>query len=48
MIKEDGVEALVLAGTELPLLLRNSGVQGIEFLDTTVIHVDAIVDELLS
>jgi len=48
MINEDGVEALVLAGTELPLLLRNSSVQGIEFLDTTVIHVDAIVDELLS
>ena len=44
---EDGVEAIVLAGTELPLLLRESGISGIEFLDTTVIHVDAIVDELL-
>lgn len=43
---EDGVEAIVLAGTELPLLLRDSGPQ-IEFLDTTVIHVEAIVDELL-
>jgi len=47
MIREDGVEALVLAGTELPLLLRNSGASGIEFLDTTMIHVEAIVDELL-
>jgi aspartate/glutamate racemase len=45
MTDEDGIEALVLAGTELPLLLRDSG--GIEFLDTTVIHVEAIVDELL-
>jgi aspartate racemase len=46
MKAEDGIEAIVLAGTELPLLLRDSG-SGIQFLDTTVIHVDAIVDELL-
>jgi aspartate racemase len=45
MKTEDGVEAIVLAGTELPLLLRGSG--EIEFLDTTVIHVEAVVDELL-
>ena len=47
MKAEDGVEAVVLAGTELPLLLRDSGTAGIEFLDTTMIHVEAIVDELL-
>jgi aspartate racemase len=47
MRNEHGMEALVLAGTELPLLLRNSASPGIEFLDTTVIHVEAIVDELL-
>ena len=47
MRDEDGIEALVLAGTELPLLLRDSGSPGIELLDTTVIHVEAIVDELL-
>jgi aspartate racemase len=47
MKAEDGVEAIVLAGTELPLLLRDSDISGIEFLDTTMIHVDAIVDELL-
>lgn len=44
---EDGIEALVLAGTELPLLLRDAANQGIAFLDTTVIHVEAVVDELL-
>jgi aspartate racemase len=44
---EEGIEALVLAGTELPLLLREASGQGIEFLDTTVIHVEAVVDELL-
>lgn len=48
MRNEDGVEAVVLAGTELPLLLRDAGETGIEFLDTTVIHVEAIVDSLLS
>jgi aspartate racemase len=47
MKNEDGVEALVLAGTELPLLLRDAVNPGIEFLDTTVIHVEAIVDELV-
>jgi len=47
MKNEDGIEALVLAGTELPLLLRDSRTPDIEFLDTTVIHVEAIVDELL-
>ena len=48
MKNEDGIEALVLAGTELPLLLRDSSNPGIDFLDTTVIHVEAIVDKLLS
>jgi len=47
MKSEEAVEAIVLAGTELPLLLRDSGPTGIEFLDTTLIHVEAIVDELL-
>ena len=48
MRAEDGIEALVLAGTELPLLLRDSANAEIEFLDTTMIHVEAIVDELLA
>jgi aspartate racemase len=47
MKTEESVEALVLAGTELPLLLRGSG-SDIPFLDTTVIHVEAVVNELLS
>ena len=53
MRAEDGIEALILAGTELPLLLRDSRDRdnddaGFEFLDTTVIHVEAIVDQLLA
>ena len=47
MKAEEGVEAIVLAGTELPLLLRVAEAE-VAFLDTTVIHVDAIVDELLA
>lgn len=47
MKAEDGIEALVLAGTELPLLLRDSAGADLQFLDTTEIHVEAIVDELL-
>jgi aspartate racemase len=48
MKSEEYVEAIVLAGTELPLLLREAGATDIKFLDTTVIHVEAIVDELLA
>ncbi len=47
MKAEDGLEAVILAGTELPLLMRDSGDTGISFLDTTVIHVEAIVNALL-
>jgi aspartate racemase len=45
--RDEGVEAIVLAGTELPLLLRDATPTEITFLDTTVIHVEAVVDELL-
>lgn len=47
MKAEDGVEAIVLAGTELPLLLRAAAASDIQFLDTTEIHVAAVVDEIL-
>jgi len=48
MKTEDDIEAIVLAGTELPLLLRESADSEIKYLDTTVIHVEAIVDALLA
>lgn len=38
--------AFVLAGTELPLLIRSESVAGLPLLDTTEIHVRAIVDRL--
>ena len=48
MKARDNIEALILGGTELPLILRDSEHNGIPFLDTTKIHVERIVAELLS
>jgi aspartate racemase len=43
MRQSDGIEAVILGGTELPLLLRDAPPQGIPCLDTTQIHVKAAV-----
>ena len=40
------VDAVILAGTELPLLIRADSLAGLPLLDTTEIHVRAIVDRL--
>jgi aspartate racemase len=42
------IDGVVLGGTELPLLLRRADHHGVPFLDTTKIHVDAIVNALLA
>jgi aspartate racemase len=42
------IDGVILAGTELPLILRNSEHNGIPFLDTTAIHCEAAVAEMLS
>jgi aspartate racemase len=43
---EEHVEALVLGGTELPLLLPEPVIAGLPALDTTTLHVAAIVERL--
>jgi aspartate racemase len=48
MKHRDGIEAVILGGTELPLILRDAGNHRLPFLDTTRIHVERIVEELLS
>lgn len=48
MMERDGIEGLILGGTELPLILTDSQHNGIPLLDTTRIHVERIVAELLS
>jgi aspartate racemase len=40
------VDAVILGGTELPLLLEMETVAGLPVLDTTKLHVDAIVERL--
>jgi aspartate racemase len=41
MKEQEGIQALILGGTELPLILRDDGATGIPFLDTTQIHARA-------
>ncbi len=48
MKREQGIEALILGGTELPLLLRDAIGIGMMLLDTARLHVEAAVSELLS
>ncbi len=46
--EEERVEGVILGGTELPLLLTGAHHNGIPLLDTTRIHVDALLRHLLS
>jgi aspartate racemase len=48
MKAENDIDGVILAGTELPLILRDPKHNGIPFLDTTKIHCEAAVDEMLS
>lgn len=41
------IEALILGGTELPLILTEAAHEGLPFLDTTSIHVERIVAQCL-
>jgi aspartate racemase len=45
---EAAIDGVILAGTELPLILRDAEYNGIPLLDTTKIHVEAAVTEMLS
>jgi aspartate racemase len=47
MKTREGIEALILGGTEIPLLLRTEEHNGIQLLDTTRIHVDRLIEEML-
>ena len=48
MKAQSRIDGVILAGTELPLLLRDPDHNGIPFLDTTKIHCEAAVAEMLS
>ncbi|MBI3779596.1 MAG: amino acid racemase [candidate division NC10 bacterium] len=47
MRARDAIDAVILGGTELPLLLRDAPDLPCPVLDTTAIHVQAVVDRLL-
>lgn len=48
MKQRDGVDGLILGGTELSLILREPTAAGLPVLDTTQIHVDAAVARMLA
>ena len=48
MKHDDGIEGLLLGGTELSLILKNLDGTGLELLDTMKIQVQAAVTEMLS
>jgi aspartate racemase len=48
MKAKSDIDGVILAGTELPLILRDSEHNGIPLLDTTEIHCEAAVTEMLS
>lgn len=44
---EQRIQGLILGGTELPLILKDGDDPEVPFLDTTSIHVQSIIKELL-
>ena len=46
--RQEGIQGLILGGTELPLLFRDGSEAGIAMLDTTKIHVARAVTYLLA
>ncbi len=48
MKTRENVEAIILGGTELPLLIKSDSHHDMPLLDTASIHVDALVQALLN
>jgi aspartate racemase len=48
MKAQSDIDGVILAGTELPLILRDPEHNGVAFLNTTKIHCEAAVVEMLS
>ena len=44
---KESIEGLILGGTELPLILKQADFAYLEIFDTTIIHVESIVDRML-
>ena len=48
MARQSGIDAVILGGTELPLILREPEHNGIPFLNTTRIHCEAAIERMFS
>jgi aspartate racemase len=48
LAREERIEGLVLGGTELPLILGDVKDAAIPFLDTTRLHVEALVTRMIT
>jgi aspartate racemase len=48
LASRDGVDAVILGGTELSLLFAGAPETPVPFLDTAALHVDAILERMLS
>lgn len=48
MARQNGIDGVILGGTELPLILREPDHKGIPFLNTTRIHCEAAVARMFS
>ena len=46
-LEKQGIEGLILGGTELPLLLKDEDAEGVPFLNPSEIHVESIVERML-
>jgi aspartate racemase len=46
--RSDEIDGVILGGTELPLLLKATTIAGLPVLDTTALHVKAIVEQMQS
>jgi aspartate racemase len=46
VVAREGADAVILGGTELPLILTGDALDDVPYIDTTGVHVRAIVDEL--
>jgi aspartate racemase len=47
MKQRDGIDGLILGGTELPLILGETSYSGVTVLDTTRIHVESAIARML-
>ena len=45
--KEEKIQGLILGGTELPLIIKQSDFSSLEVFDTTSIHVEALVERMI-